>query len=272
MSANLYLSTGGEPVGPLSLSEVRHRVQAGQAGPDSLVWHEGLEGWVKLANFIPLQELFQSAPAAASAATPAAALQAPDPKTSDPKAYDDAQDRVFVDLIKKSWKHYNAHHFAEHIDEVLVGALITTTLDQGYALIDLTSDGTAHYLRLEHQESRARVVYRMRHMTTSLVSAKVLGHMTSVIIGYGEPVTDFTRIWQALRAEYKSGYIQSAEPGTITVDGDMASGYVYVQVDMYWNLQDYIEEDYTIHYDRIGRDTGATLHALRKYLRGRLGR
>ncbi|MCU0657800.1 MAG: hypothetical protein MUF64_21825, partial [Polyangiaceae bacterium] len=83
---------------------------------------------------------------------------------------------------------------------------------------------------------------------------------------------DFGRVWQAIKAEFKSGYVNNPEPGTITVDGDMESGYIYVQVDLYLQIDHYIAADYSINFPRLNRDIGATLNALRKYLKGRFGR
>ena len=60
-------------------------------------------------------------------------------------------------------------------------------------------------------------------------------------------------------------------PGTITVDGDVSSGYVYCQVDLYLELERYIRGDYAIDYTLLASHIGATTHALRKYLRGRFG-
>jgi hypothetical protein len=182
---------------------------------------------------------------------------------------DDFQDRVFGDLVRQSWAYLGDHRFASHVDEIFVGAVITSTLDTGYSLIDLTSDGTHHYLRFENLGDRTRIIVRLTHLTASLAVSKILGQRMSAIIGYGERVGNIGKIWSALKAEMKSSYIQDAEPGTITVDGDVASGYVYCQVDLYLDIDDYVSRDYTIDYDRLSTHIGAVTHALRRYLRGR---
>jgi hypothetical protein len=176
---------------------------------------------------------------------------------------------VFGNLVRASWNYLGEHRFAAHIDEVFLGAIITSTLDTGYSLIDLTSDGTHHYLRFENFDDKSRIVVRLTHLTGSLAVAKVLGQRVSAVIGYGERVGNMSKIWSAIQAEMKSSYIQDAEPGTITVDGDLNSGYVYCQVDLFLDIEQYVARDYKIDHALLSSHIGATTHALRKYLRGR---
>ena len=98
----------------------------------------------------------------------------------------------------------------------------------------------------------------------------MLGHVASVTIGYGERVSNLGRIWGAVKAEYKSGYLQSAEPGTVTIDDDLESGYIYAQIDLFWNITDYVDDHYQADYAKLGGHIGASIHALRKYLHGRI--
>jgi len=246
-------------IGPISGQALLQQILQGLLPDTSTIWYQGMPDWV------PAREHPGFGPLIAQHRPPAG-----DPHAA-ARAADDEKDRIFGKLVKASWEYYNEHVAASNIDEVLVGAIITCTLDNGFSLIDLTSDGGRHYLRFENMQNASRIVVQVQHLTSGLVDAKVLGQRASVVIGYGERVADFQRIWQALKAEYKSGYLQSPEPGTIPVDADMASGYVYVQVDMYWNIEDYVKTDYAIDYARLTTHIGATVHALGKYLRGRLG-
>lgn len=178
-------------------------------------------------------------------------------------------DAVFGALVRDSWQYLERQRRAAHLDDVFVGAVITSTLDTGYALIDLESDGTHHYLRFEDLADRSRIVCRLAHLTPSVAVARVVGQRVSAVIGYGERVANIGKIWAAISAEMKSSYLQEAEPGTITVDGDAQSGYVYAQVDLFLDLDRYVAEDYAIDYARLSAHVGATTQALRKYLRGR---
>lgn len=252
-----YASAPSGQMGPLSLTAILTEVAQGRLGEDVPIFFQGAPGWMRLADH---PELF-------------ARLQAEREKSV--AAYreaDEARDKIFVSLIKDSWDYYQEHERSSQVDEVLVGALIASTLDNGFSLIDLNSDGGNHHLRFESLQNRSRMIFRITHLTAGLVASRVMGQRASIVIGYGEPVPDFGRVWQALKAEYKSGYIQSAEPGTITVDADVTAGYIYVEVDMYWQVDRYVKPDLAIDYPLLTSHVGATVNALRKYLHGRIGR
>lgn len=182
-------------------------------------------------------------------------------------------DEVFVKLVHSSWKRHGRRLLSTEVDEVLVGAVITATLDNGYALIDLNSTGSDHYLRFEQLETGSRIIFQLTHHGESLLTSQVLGHEASVRIGYGERVKDFGSVYRAVKQELKGGYIAQAEPGIITVDGDISSQYIYVEVGMLWDIKDYLnpENPYQVNYPKLTEHIQASVHALRKYLHGRLG-
>jgi hypothetical protein len=182
---------------------------------------------------------------------------------------DEQLDAIFGELIEESWEYLREHELASQIDEVFLGAVITGAVDGGYSLIDLTSDGTHHFLRFENLNDSSRLVFRLKHLTGDVVTAKVVGQRASVVIGYGEKAANIGQIMSALKAEFKSGFIVNPEPGTITVDGDLTSGYVYCQVDMFWKIDDYITGEYIVSTEKLMLHITACRHALRKYLRGR---
>lgn len=235
------------PVGPMTLHAIVDHALHGRLPADVAFTYDGAKEWFSLPAEPTAQRL---------------ALERR-------HAIDEERDRVFGSLVKKSWEYFHQQERATLIDEVLVGAVITSTLDNGFSLIDLRSSGESHHLRFEELQSRSRIIVQLRHLTPTLLASRVLGHQASVIIGYGEPVADFGRVWQALKAEYKSGFITNAEPGTITVDADVTAGYVYVQIDLLWNIDDYVQPDLTVDYALLTTHVGSCVHALRKYLHGR---
>ena len=267
-AAAIYVGSSRGQSGPMPLDEFVRQHASGQIPPDAAIWYDGLPQWVPVAEHPELLARL-GGPAASPAMAPAA-VAAPRAGGMLASASDDELDRQFSKLISRSWDYFNENLFARQVDEVFIGAVITSTLDNGYSLIDLTSDGTNHYLRFQQMAEHSRIIYQLHHLARSPAEAKVLGHIASVTIGYGERVNNLGRIWGAVKAEYKSGYIQSAEPGTVTIDADMESGYIYAQVDLYWNITDYVDEHYAADYDKLGNDVGASIHALRKYLHGRL--
>jgi hypothetical protein len=179
-------------------------------------------------------------------------------------------DQVFVSLVNQSWKHYNETLHNTRLDDLLVGAVIAATVEQGYALIDLNSDGVNHYLRFEWLQSGQRLIFQLQNLSEDLVTAKVLGRQARVVIGYGERVQNVSVVWSALKAELKSGFLDAAEPGVITCDADLAAGYIYVQVPLILNLDQYFGQGWQVNYGPLQQHIGATIHALAKYLRGRL--
>lgn len=180
-------------------------------------------------------------------------------------------EKVFVSLVDFSWKKYNERQHNTHMDELLLGAVIASTVEQGYSLIDLNSDGVNHYLRFEHLPSKTRLIFQLTNQSEDLVTAKVLGRLARVVIGYGQMVQNPTAIWQALKSEFKSGFLDAAEPGVITCDADLASGYIYVQVPLIIDLDTYFPSSYEVNYPLLQQHIGATVHSLSKYLAGRLG-
>jgi hypothetical protein len=298
----VHVQTATGRAGPISRNQLKFQLAMGKLSQDDHFWVSGMDEWLRIGDHAAWLRGEAAAPGPAptppAAAAPAPAPAAPGPAlAADPlaaaaamadddpvvmgsvgdfsahvepgSAEDNRLDGIFGDLVTKSWDYYEDHAFSGHIDEVFLGAIITSTLDSGCALIDISSDGTHHYLRFEDLEDHSRIVYRMTHLTGSLSQSRVLGQRASVVVGYGERVGAFQKIWKALEAEYKSGLVASPEPGTITVDGDMKSGYVYVQVDLFLCIDDYVGRDYTIDYKLLQDHLAASHNALRKYLRGR---
>jgi hypothetical protein len=187
-----------------------------------------------------------------------------------PPGADDELDQVFAGLVKESWRYHKLVEDTGRMDEVLVGALITATLDQGHVLIDLTSDGTNHFLRFEDAEDRSRVTMALTHLTRDVTTARAVGQRASLVIAYGEPIKSFGKVLGAMRQEAKSGYLGSAEPGIVTFDADSESQYLYTQVDLYLAIGDYVDEDVNVDYAKLGAHVAATVHALRKFLRGKV--
>lgn len=250
----LVHAEGGQ-IGPFSRRVLAAKIANSEVSTDAHFWYEGWTGWTKLADH---RDLYEGLPSADGA-----------PARAPGEADDDYYDRIFGQLVKASWDWYDDHAFASHVDEVFLGAVITSTLDTGYSLIDLTSDGTRHYLRFENLDDKSRVIFQLTHLTGSQTLAKILGHKASVVIGYGERLGNISKVMSAVKAEYKSGFMSNAEPGTITVDGDLASGYVYVQIDLTWTIDDYIDRTYNTDTAKLAAHIHGCTHALRKYLRGR---
>lgn len=182
----------------------------------------------------------------------------------------EALEDVFTDLVDQSWKMHYEQIRNGRMDDLLVGAVIAAMVMQGYSLIDLTSDGVKHYLRFEDLETNVRVVFELRNLTENLVQARTLGRRARVVVGYGQMVDNFRKTWSVLKDEIKGGLMVQDEPGVITFDSDLTAGYVYAQIPLILDLDQYFGEGYQVNYKLIQRHLDAVLHSLKKYLNGRI--
>ena len=186
-------------------------------------------------------------------------------------AQNDQYEAVFVDLVKKSWKMFGEMDHATRVDDIFLGAVIASAVRLGRSLIDLESDGTSHFVRFEEMQSRKRMTFRLTHLTPSLAAAKTQGHQANVTIGVGRPVNDLGKLWSAFKQEFKSAFVMADEPGIITLDADMSSGYIYAQIPLIWGLEDYLREGgWVPDYDTIASHIYCCEVSLDKYLDGRL--
>lgn len=179
-------------------------------------------------------------------------------------------DRIFVQLVDESWTIHNEVLHNRQVDDMFVGAVIAATVEDGYSLIDLTSDGTSHFLRFEHLPTKARLIFRLTNLAENIVTARVVGRHADVIIGYGERVKDVGALWSTFKQEMKSAFMDQGEPGVITADADISSGYMYVQVPLIFKLDRYFTGGYEIDVALLRSHIAATATALQKYLRGRI--
>jgi hypothetical protein len=275
--AVLHVHTAAGQQGPLTRRALVAALADGTIADAGHLWMKGMDAWDPITDHRDaLAAGLDAGPAdAGPGAAPAPAEAAPEsapPQAAAPALAalgDDALDAVFGGLVKDSWKWLADQRFAGHVDEVFLGAVITSTLDTGFVLIDLTSDGTHHFLRFEDLTDRSRILFRLTHLTPSLAVSKVLGQRASAVIGYGERVGNLAKIWSAIQAEMKSSLLREADPGTITVDGDVTSGYVYCNVDLFLDIDAYVSRDYRVDHALLSKHVAGTVHALRKYLRGR---
>jgi hypothetical protein len=175
----------------------------------------------------------------------------------------------FTALVASSWKRHNAWEYSRRADDIALGATITSYVSGGWRLIDLESDGTAHMVRFQAGNGTDRLLVRLTALCEDPVRAKALGRLVQVEVAYGVRANDFSAIKQAIKDELKSSMVaNSSEPGVITVDGDVSTGYVYASVPLILDLDDYFE-GFTQKTPIVG-DLHAAAHSLHKYLMGRL--
>jgi hypothetical protein len=266
----LYAAGPAGREGPMTREQLLGRVAAGELAPNVHVWWPGLQDWVTLDSQPELAgggSPPPPPPPPPPGAAPAGEQLAPVARL---QSSDDQLDEVFSGLVQSSWKYHHLLEDTQRMDDVLVGALITATLDTGRALLDITSDGTNHFLRFEDPNDRSRVSMAITHLTRDITTAKAVGQRAAVTVAYGEAITRFGQVIEAMRKQAKSGYVRSAEPGIVTFDKDDESKYLYAQIDLYLDIDDYISATFEVDYDKLTTAVGACVHALRKFLKGRV--
>ena len=182
----------------------------------------------------------------------------------------EAKEHLFTQLVHASWKRFNEQYLNQKYDEVVVGAIVAANVKAGMLLIDLSSDGTYHHLRFEDPGDHTRIIVQLRNHAEDLTVARVLGRLASVTLGYGEKASNLVAVWNAFKTELKSVLMATGEPGVITFDADLTGGYIYAQVPLLLNLDDYIDSNLSVNLTLLQQHIDATLHSLRKYLRGRM--
>ena len=61
-AAQFYAAENGQPVGPMSLEQLKARVQNNQTKRGDLVWKAGTPNWVKASELVELTDAFGAAP------------------------------------------------------------------------------------------------------------------------------------------------------------------------------------------------------------------
>jgi hypothetical protein len=293
-----WIDQQGRQLAPEPLSTLLARVQAGQVPATTMVWWEGASSWTPL-NQVPGIDLPApaGAPAASGASTPAAAATSTAPLNLGSASAalmsgltDQELDDQFIDLVGRSWEMYKETEYATSIDEAMLGGIITAMVDCGFVLIDLntanpwgvmattttTDVGSVatsgyHQLRFEEPADRTRVTVAIQHLTDDPAVAKMIGHRAAAIIGYGQRVPNFSQVSQAVRQELTSGFIASPEPGTVTFDADMSSGYVYAQIDLLLELERYVDDKLDVDHEELRRHLASIVYTMKTFVNVRFG-
>ena len=205
---------------------------------------------------------------------------------------DQELDDEFIGLVARSWELYKDTEHARSIDEVFLGGVITAMVDSGFLLIDVDTAGAMpyvdpalagttvttnavtlpnpeHRLRFEEPTSKARVTMSVEHLTADAATAKLIGHRANTVIGYGERVPNFSQVGQAIRQEMASAFIASPEPGTVSFDADMSSGYVYAQIDLLLELDRYVSDELAIDHELLRRHIASVVYTMQTFVRAR---
>jgi hypothetical protein len=292
-----WADAAGGQQGPTPAAEVIDRIRRGELPPSTALWWPSAPGWTP-ADQVPELAAQLGGGAPAAVAPPAAAGPVGGGHATDALMdglSDQQLDDEFIALIDRSWAMYKETEKATTIDEVLLGGIITAMVDSGFVMIDITSGslfGAAaapapvptsttavppvptlpagtHDLRFEVPTTGARVTVTLQHLTPDLASASVIGHRARLEVGYGERLGNAGQIGQALRSEVASAFVAAPEPGTVSFDADISSGYVYANIDVLVEPDRYVDDSLTIDHDLLRRHIAALVHTMRTFVHTR---
>ena len=99
----------------------------------------------------------------------------------------------------------------------------------------------------------------------------MVGHRANLTVGYGERLGNAGQIGQALRTEVASSFVATPEPGTVSFDADISSGYVYASIDLYLEPERYVGDDLVVDHDLLRRHVAALVHTMRTFVHTRFG-
>ena len=134
--------------------------------------------------------------------------------------------------------------------------------------MEIRSDGTHHHLAFEHLDTGSRVVYRVSYLTDTLPVAKILGHRVSVIFGYGERVT-LPYVDTAAPDHERFGLEEMASPGSLILQADEHSDYLFARLELTLDISGYVGENYSVNTMLLSGHVKTTTQALRSYLHHR---
>jgi hypothetical protein len=194
----------------------------------------------------------------------------PQPPPDDPE---EAREQQFIHLVEESWGRFDEVERTGWVDDAFLGNIITAHLEHGRFLLDISSDGVAHYL-LFSDTNRARFIIRLDHSRAEdFAFARSVGHLTTVTLGYSNAYPDLGKIFQAMKSEFKSslagqGRIAGYEdPGVIKVNAE--GTFATAETSLLLELKEYVHPD-TLDCDRnkLWEHLGAVYQSLQKYLDG----
>ena len=144
---------------------------------------------------------------------------------------------TFEQLIADSWKLSEEEHAATYMDEVFIGAVVSTMLESEHALFDISSDGNYHTMLFENLNTQDRIIFQIRHATKTLAESKTLGHRMNLTCGYGMRVKKIGHLISSSWRESLSDAL--GDIGSIMYD--MQGSYLFASVPLYIKADDYLD-------------------------------
>ncbi|MBW6471302.1 MAG: hypothetical protein K0A90_08810 [Methanosarcinaceae archaeon] len=175
---------------------------------------------------------------------------------------------TFEQLIKDSWKLAEEEHAATYIDEVFIGGLVSTMLESGHALFDISSTGDYHNMMFENLGNQDRVVIQIQHTSNALAEAKTLGHRMQFTCGYGMRAKKIGKLISSSWRESLSSLL--GDIGSIMYD--VQGNYLFASMPLYIKADDYVDLGTLVpDFERIAEDMSAIMEKLKEFVKVNVG-
>lgn len=175
---------------------------------------------------------------------------------------------TFEQLIKDSWKLVEKEHAATYVDEVFIGGLVSTMLESGHALFDVSSTGDNHNMMFENLGNQDRVIIQIRHESNALAEAKTLGHRMQFTCGYGMRAKKMGKLISSSWRESLSGALDDI--GSIMYD--VQGNYLFASMPLYIKADDYVDMDtLTPDFEKMAGDISAITEKLKEFVEVNVG-
>lgn len=193
-------------------------------------------------------------------------------------------EKQFLDLARESWKTHQMFFWNSCVDEIIIGYVVTTTINKGYTLLEILNEENkssdnkdytlsmlstnSHYLLFENNNDKSRLIYKLERIARDLFESKHFGQLSRITIGYGEKSDNVAKICSIIDKEYDENIPLPVDPGVIKIVPDEKNGYFYAQVSLIFNISKYNKDDQMANIDmsKIDYDIASILYSLKKYL------
>ncbi|ADG12911.1 conserved hypothetical protein [Methanocaldococcus infernus ME] len=166
------------------------------------------------------------------------------------------------ELVKRSWELIEEEERIRYIDEAFLGSLITLLLDNNFVLIEIKTMNEYKSLTFEHLDSWLRVKLDIFPKEHSLAEFKTVGSRALLRLSVGAP----SKLEKFLKFGVKE--ILSSRLGSVgSIVYDYDNYYTYVGVTLYILINDYIDENLNIDWEKLKNFLKA-IEELTAYLEG----
>lgn len=174
---------------------------------------------------------------------------------------DPALDERFAAMVQVSVAHQRRLDWALRVDELLMGACVSSIVDRGYVLLDLDGLEVGQRAVFDRNDDSRHARLSLEPLSPVNAAGDATERHVKVTMSWGRDVADADAAFATLRAEAND---DETPPGAFTSDVNMVSSSATTSVDLIWVADDFVTEDHTVDRSEIDASITAILHALER--------